>query len=379
MKKFTLSIIATLITLLSENILAETNLSGHNKFSNFILELNDESTSGIINQTRINFKYNASKNLTINLESEASILFLSNSKFGPIQNMIKEDYRLFDLPELESNKKKDQNLFLLLNLDRLNLIKNFSFLDISLGRQALSYGVSNFISPTNIFSRQNNLALDSEYSEGIDAIKLMIPLKETSELEVTHIFTKKNDLSLNPYLIRLKFPLSIISTELTGIYYFKNVLLGLSQQWPIGSIEVLSELAYTSGKNNESYLRGSWGLQHYFSSGILTTLEYHYNSCGSIKEIEDKYKFAYTEGGVYLRRKHYISFGAQKTFDDLTSLFMSSLINVQDKSFQLSSSLEYTKIENLYLQITLSYLFNKETGTEILGPNVLMFSLKKYY
>lgn len=354
----------------------EVELSGHNKFSSFILESKKESSGGLVNQTRLNLNLEGPEEINFDLATELGLLYLSNPKLGGgLQNPAKE-YRLIDLPEFNWNKKKDQRFFSILNLDRLNFSKSFSFLDFTIGRQALSYGVSNFVSPISLFQRSSKLAFDSEYARGLDAIKLVFPLGSVSELEVTHVFTKEN--KANASLLRVKFPLWITETQLTGVYFSKNVLIGLSQQFPIEDFEIFSEMAYTIGNKKSNYFRGSWGLQYYFSSEILANVEYHFNAPGS-EEKSKKYDYAYADGGVYLRNKHYISLSASKTFNDLKSVFVTGLMSLEETSFLLTVASEYSALDDLYLQVALNYLFAPKHSQERVIPNTISFSLKKYF
>ena len=341
-----------------------------------MLDLAQESSGGLVNQTRFNLEANPFKDFNLEAGAEVSLLFMNNPTLAAGLQQETQEYRIIDLPNLEWNERQNQTAFLIFNLDRLNIVKNFSFVDITVGRQALSYGISTLVSPVSIFSRNTGLAFDSEYSRGFDAVKLVFPIHETSEAELSYIFTKyaKDPIAL----ARVKFPLWISSTELIGVYFFDNYLIGMSQQFTVKDFEILSEMAFVQGKNGKNYFRGSWGTQYYFSSGILSSLEYHYNSPGSQRSNTD-YLFAYTEGGVYLQNKHYISLSGQKTFDDLKSVAGSFLFDLEDRSLQASGTLGYSGFEDLEIQAAFNYLITTQENSKTILPNTVSFGLKKHF
>lgn len=354
--------------------------SGHGKFSTLAISMDDEnSTASLFAQTRGNLEWDFHKNFSFNASFELGALYLSQP--GNLMSLLQQNqgwkYRLVDIPELEWNKKQGRSLFLLLDLDRLNFKGSFSFVDITLGRQALSYGISNFITPVTIFSRNNKLAFDSEYSIGFDAIRTLFPLGETSELELTYIFADKDKIDQSPILGRIKFPLGPISSEITTIYFSKNVLLGLGQQFTLFDFEIFSELAYTLGHNSTSYFRGSFGAQYFFPHEVLVTAEYHYNGAGG-KEKDPEYAYAFAEGGIYLRKSHYITLSGNKTFLDTHTMNLMAVINPEDISLQLTLALETMARDNLYFSASISHGFAPK-NSELLVPNTINFSLKTYF
>ena len=356
---------------------SEFDFSGHNKFSSFVIKARDLSSGGLTNQTRLNFSTDTFQLVDFDLGAEVGLLFLSNTELADSISANKgKDYRLFDLPNLDWNKKNGQNFFILFNLDRFSFRKTFTYLDITVGRQALSYGISSSISPITILPKNFGLAFDSEYSRGYDAIKLVVPITEISEIEITNIFTKKSD--SNPISMKFKFPVSIVTTEITGIYFFQNMLFGLSNQFSFDTFEFISEISYTLAKEDKQFLRGTWGLQYYFPWEIFTSLEYHYSSLGFHKN-NPEYAFAFIDASIYLRNMHYISLSAHKTFETLQSLSLTTLIGPEEKTFLIGGSFEHPGENDLYLEASFNYLLTTEKKSEQIIPNIISFSIKKYF
>ena len=78
-------------------------------------------------------------------------------------------YRFSDIRSTigaESPKRRIQQ-----NLDRFNLQLNFESGDLTIGRQAISFGAARFINPTDVFIPFDVRTFNTEYRTGIDAVR----------------------------------------------------------------------------------------------------------------------------------------------------------------------------------------------------------------
>ena len=84
-------------------------------------------------------------------------------------NSNRQTYRLTDIertlgPEDEKNR-------VVQNLDRINMQFNVANGDLTVGRQAITFGAARAINPTDVFLPFDVTALNTEYRIGIDAIR----------------------------------------------------------------------------------------------------------------------------------------------------------------------------------------------------------------
>ena len=92
------------------------------------------------------------------------------------------NYRLSDLRDVigaEGHKHE-----LVQNLDRLNVQWQTSAGDLTVGRQAMTFGSARVINPTDVFLPFNVQALNTEYRVGIDGIRFQRPLGDLGELDL---------------------------------------------------------------------------------------------------------------------------------------------------------------------------------------------------
>lgn len=367
MKKF------ILLFLLSTKLMAKIDFSGHNQTNAFIINTSDK-ISGLLHQFRLNGKSRFSEQDSLNFALELNALVLNKENFPSSSLTQSTFYRFETLKEL----KAGSNAYLLPNLDRLSLNKDFSFFDITVGRQALSYGNLNSISPINIFLAKPISAFNYEYTPGLDAIRAVFPLDETSEIEFAHIFSKKNKLTEDPSLFKIKFPTKEISHELVLFHYSHNQMLGLSSQFFVNNLEFLSDFSYTFRKNYFNFFRGSWALTYYFNPNSIAKLEYHYNTPESEenRNIDDIKLYDYTR--FYLRKKHYFHLNWQKTFENLNSFSMVHKFVPEDKLWQVMASFVYNRTSDLSLYVSGSIPLAQETEGEIREFSTFVVSVKKY-
>ena len=82
------------------------------------------------------------------------------------------NYRLTDIDPLLIDEARRP---VLQNLDRLNIQLQFDQGDLTIGRQAITFGSARIINPTDVFLPYNVTALNTEYRIGVDAIRYQKP------------------------------------------------------------------------------------------------------------------------------------------------------------------------------------------------------------
>lgn len=98
-------------------------------------------------------------------------------------------YRMYDLHlSLGDDEVNSTNRYSALqNLDRFNLNYSNDFLDLIAGRQAVSFGSGRFINPTDVLVPYPLTQIDKEEREGVDALRLKLPISEMGELDVAAV------------------------------------------------------------------------------------------------------------------------------------------------------------------------------------------------
>jgi hypothetical protein len=252
------------------------------------------------------------------------------------------------------------------NLDRLFLTVNAGAADIFIGRQAIAWGSARVINPTDVVAPYAFNELDTEERQGVDAVRIRVPLGRMDELDTGYIFGRHFQSQLSAFYIRGK--IYVLKTDISALLmkFRKNLLMGLDIARAIGGagfwFEVAYVLPYRFHKDNgtdfiekkyrENYFRASIGMDYNFSAKFYGFFEYHFNSAGMRKPgyYSDVFRtIAFQEGAAYLMGQHYLGLGFTYRVNPLIPFNGLVIMNFTDGSFILSPNLEYNIAENIFL------------------------------
>lgn len=283
----------------------------------------------------------------------------------------------------------DDEFFLFHNLDRLFISLSPSFAELHIGRQALSFGVSRAVLPTDIITFFTFDTLDQEHRIGVDAARGLIPLGELSELELGYIAGDKFCWQQSALYGRARTNLEGSDFEVLLMHFRENTLLGASLESSVADAGIWLEAAYTWARSFElfveakNYFRLSVGADYNFAEGVYLFGEYHYSSAGELERAlvpANLMQVAYSQGGVYLLGRHYFVPGLSWEITPLTVLRSQLLCNLSDISAYLSASLEHSLSEDLYIELGGFISINRGQGSEFgYYPDIVYAALRRYF
>ncbi|MCD6587262.1 MAG: hypothetical protein J7K88_01785 [Candidatus Fermentibacteraceae bacterium] len=244
----------------------------------------------------------------------------------------------------------NEHFSVLQNIDRLSIRVRFSKLKLTMGRQAIFWGVSKSISPTDFIAPFPYGAINTDYRAGVDAVRAVYPVGMMSEIEAGGVFgdgavIKKSGFWLRTRLYALNTDITVLAAE-----FRENKLLGASLNRAIGGSVGWVESAVTKPEGEDCCYRLSTGLERSFWNSILYGfVEYHFNQPGVLNHndyLQNSTQPAYTTGGVYLMAEHYLATGLSVTATPLLTVNASGLFNMNDYSIQFSAGGDYSLSDN---------------------------------
>lgn len=266
------------------------------------------------------------------------------------------DYQIY--PDQE---QKPNSFALFQNLDRAILSISAPLADLYLGRQAIAWGNSRVINPTDVIAPFTFNELDEEQRSGVDAVRVRIPIGAMDEIDAGYIFGSDFKWEKSAVFLRSRFYTTETDISFLALGFRENLLFGLDIARSIGGASFWLENAYvitggladTEDHGDKNYLRATVGLDYSLVQGTYAFLEYHYNQAGCEEPkdyIANLGATAYREGAVYLMGKHYLIPGVNHQLTSLVTLSGTSLWNLTDGSLNLSTAIEYNIEENIYLR-----------------------------
>lgn len=279
------------------------------------------------------------------------------------------DYRWQDLDtELYSND--DDSLVLEQNLDRLYFLWLNDQGDLSVGRQAISFGLSQQFSPVDVVLPANIGAAERSYRPGVDAVRWLQPLGQLGELDIGWVFGEDQLAFVRTYNQVSALTLEFTALTVNGDYH----LFGFGSQGTAGTWGWWQEIAWLGSDENQG-ARFTLGADQQVLNDVYIALEYHFNGLGERQaSLETWQSGFYRKGMVIPAGRHYASLIASKPINPLLYAQGALLTNLGDGGLLLNAMLDYSLTDNSRLDISASLPIAESATME--GSDMTTLQLK---
>jgi hypothetical protein len=208
-------------------------------------------------------------------------------------------------------------------LDRLNVTFVLPWLDVIVGRQAVTFGKAYFWNPLDVFLPFDPRQFDRDYKAGVDAVRFNIPFGQFTglnligvlgstisvdtgslKLSTGDISWKGSALLARFYTTISGFDLSLQAGKVYGGYHAGAGVVG-----EVGPVEVRGEAAYfivedtdplptlsfasisipLTGSMRRSHFSGVLGLGHRFANTLTLEAEYLFNGLGDPNHLDSAF------------------------------------------------------------------------------------------
>jgi len=326
------------------------------------------------------YQLNTNK-LRIDLESDVGDNVTFGANFDFINYFGKTEWNILDYlpgsvgrvisPEQRSfyNFSYDDRIF----LDNAYLKISFKYADVTFGKQQISLGTGYAWNPTDVFNFKS--LLEPTYEQpGHNAIRLDIPIG--SEYGVVAIYAPGEDLEKSGKLLRLKgkiprFDCSLIAIEkewtFTDYSTFtpltqKRRVLGGDLAGELFGLGMWGEVAYNDMEITKGFWESVIGFDYTFRSGMYLMSEYYRNTQGKTDyeeyDLNDWMQLIMAEKKAISRDQIYAFINHPVA--DFIQVGCSVIVSINDGSFAVIPTLNYSLFENVELFIYLNFYFGKE-------------------
>lgn len=309
----------------------------------------------IINSLRIKLNLRMSENFGINSAYKIS-LTAADPYFENLFRIQNPSYRIVDLDPCPYFCEDNRAFFLNHDIDRLYFSLKTKGFDVFAGRQALSWGMSRFISPSDLINRTSFFEPDREEGRGVDAVFVRLPVRRTGEITAGFVSGRSFSEKASCYFLKLRNSIKTIDTEILLALAKKSPVAALSFSMPFKGALLWTESAFffpvESEKDLSFGVNYSAGFDLFTSNGLYLFFEYFFNGFGENSK-EEYFKNAskpeYVKEFAYLMAKNYLSWGLSKEIFPLVSFVHRGSVNLDDKSLFYSANIEINLRENLYV------------------------------
>lgn len=241
------------------------------------------------------------------------------------------------------------------DLDRLALTIFSPVADITIGRQAVSWGNSTIFTLGDLWTQFSPFELDTSQKRGVDALRM---LSYPGPVELELIVVDRGTLQDLSGGVRAGWTLGDADYYAAVAKNYRSVWGLMGFAFDAGSGRLHGELGLPLALELENeepaglrLPRATVGFDWFESSKFTAFLEYHFNGPGT--QDPDKYLFdlqspEVARGERYFLGRHYAGLGAAYLpFDDLLTLSLSAIGNLTDPSVLLSPSVGYALSQNV--------------------------------
>ena len=192
-------------------------------------------------------------------------------------------YRLFNG---QYNLSSEQDVMSSLTLERSNVSFFLPFADVTVGRQAITFGKAYFWNPLDIFSPFNATQFDRDYKNGVDALKVDIPIGDDGGFTIVASATQqegrqdKSTWESSAIVGRIDWTLAGWDVSLQGGKVYGGYQAGAATAGELYELPFRLEGAYFEPDRNDIFGRHASivvGTGYRFENTLALELEYFYN------------------------------------------------------------------------------------------------------
>ena len=357
----------------------EVNFSGHIKTVAVTQEKTFEAPRYYQSQNNLRLIWDSQKTiLAWEIHYEFNPTFISREGPDQYSTLIDSEarYRISDIAQRLD--KSESRHMLTQNLDRFNIQMRLPHGDLTLGRQAITFGSSRVIVPTDIFVPFDVRVFDQEYRMGVDAIRYQSPIGEVGEFDMGIVFGESRQTSAA--FMQISNTYSKKDLHITVLRFAEKNLLGFGLETALGQFGFWVEAAKVFGQRK--LVRASSGFDYAFSDRAFGQIEYHYNGVKLYRpQREEKYlRGAGLPVGVVLQGEHYLTPSFSYQLGPLWTIGFQGIFNLSDHSSFLSMFTAYNLRENLDANFTYYHFQGHRETTEYgVNPDMVYFGLSYYF
>jgi len=271
-----------------------------------------------------------------------------------------------------------------LDLDRLNVQVPLGPMDLTIGRQAVSWGSAWFWKVTDRFTPFSPFDIDADVKKGVDGVRGEIFLGQTTSLDI--VGTVEQDPQAEDWEFgranagaRLRTTFGRFDLAVSAAWFWREMMVGLEFAGELGQIGFRGEGAFNySWKLEDWDIEAVVGIDYHLPWKMHMAIELFFNGYGTDDPDEymdyyvDKSKIDYSlvdlanpdlsgrnltpdkgerlvRGEAFNIGRYYVGLMMDQELHPLLRLTFSSIVNLRDPSTLLVAGLRWSVVENVRL------------------------------
>jgi hypothetical protein len=276
-----------------------------------------------------------------------------------------------------------------ISIDRANITLSLPQCDITVGRQAISFGTTFFWNPNDLLNSFSAYEFDREYKPGVDGINAEIALGDFSGLNLIYGAGENYRLDESALLIRgfaniLDFDAAVMAGR-----FREDGFVGAEFSGEVGpGIGLRGELSYFAAEKDDDFIQFVAGTEYRFENNFYLSAEYFYNGFGTphtSRYLEKLLSDRITEGDIYNISRHYLGILGSYELSPLLIVSLAFIMNLVDHSVLIDPTVVYSLSDNAeFVAGMVIAAGNKPRGHQFMSefgayPDFTFVELKYYF
>lgn len=234
------------------------------------------------------------------------------------------------------------------DIDRLALRFFLGPADLSIGRQAVSWGTALLFGVSDLWTTFSPFDLDTSQKRGIDAVRAVIGVSDTVELDL--VLADRGSVDDLSGGLRATFYLDFGDVYVASAKIYDEVVLAAGVSAAVDTVKLRAEVIGLFDIDDEAFElpRATLGVDWFQSADFVLGVEGHFNGEGAPVGADNAEYLAHalsseplSRGEVYLMGRWYAGMYANYKPHPLVSMTLSTMMNLTDPTAMLTWSLGY--------------------------------------
>jgi hypothetical protein len=252
------------------------------------------------------------------------------------------------LLDLESEILDEQGIRFTHDVDRLAMDVYTRAVDLTIGRQGITWGRTLLFPVADLWSRFSPFELNTQDKPGIDAVRALFYPSPTSEIDV--VVADRGSLEDLSGGVRGAFSLGRTDVFVAGGKFWNELALTSGVTHVIDRVKLRAEAALPWNLDDEALKRprATAGLE-YYTGDVTLGAEYHFNGAGASSAsgyLETASSEVFQRGETYFLGRHYAGLIASYQGFEQLALELVGLGNLVDPSLLVAPSITYEIAQN---------------------------------
>ncbi len=327
-----------------------------------------------LNRLRLKPEVDLWENARINVEYEIDALYSEKNLLFDLSS-VSTSRQLFNL---KWNLIKKGNYKVSHYFDRLYFRQDFSWGNISIGRQRIAWGSGRIWNPTDLFNPVNPANFAKIEKDGADVAALTYFFGNFTDLDIVYNPRKKIENSNAGFRFRTnveQYDLAVV-----GGYFDKRIVAGWDFAGSVFNAGIRGEGIVSMNKENinNNFTRFILGTDYQLTPKLYALIEYQYNGEG--KATKANYELLRLVNGEILNlSRNYLAFSANYVFSFITSASLMVNQNLNDGSGFVVISGLYSISSNLSVTVGAQITYGNDFSEYWYFPHSIYSQVEYYF